>query len=125
MEKTILIIEDDPILLKMYTKKFEKDGFKVIGGVDGQDGLDKLAAASPKPNAILLDVMLPKLDGYEVLKRIKEDAAVKEIPVILSTNLGGGEEDKKKGRELGAADFLVKSEHTPAEIVEKIKSYIK
>ncbi|KKQ90582.1 MAG: OmpR family response regulator [Berkelbacteria bacterium GW2011_GWA1_39_10] len=121
--KTILIIEDDPILLKMYAKKFEKDGFQVSQAVDGQDGLDKLA--NSEPAAILLDIMLPKVDGFEVLRRIKEDPKTKDIPVVLSTNLGGGEEDRKKGQDLGAADYLIKSDNTPAQIVEKIKGYIK
>jgi len=124
-QKTIFIVEDDPILIKMYTKKFEKDGFKVLGAIDGQDALDKLATIDPVPNAILLDVMLPKIDGFEVLKKIKENPKTKDIPVILSTNLGGGVQDKEKGQALGAADFLIKSEFTPAQIVEKIKSYIK
>ena len=123
--KTIFIVEDDPILIKMYTKKFEKDGFKVLQAVDGQEAVDKLQTLEPIPGAILLDVMLPKLDGFEVLKKIKENPKTKDIPVILSTNLGGGAQDKEKGQSLGAADFLVKSEFTPAQIVEKIKGYIK
>jgi len=123
--KTILIVEDDPILIKMYTKKFEKDGFKVLQAVDGQEAVDKLQTLELAPGAILLDVMLPKLDGFEVLKKIKENPKTKDIPVILSTNLGGGAQDKEKGQALGAVDFLVKSEFTPAQIVEKIKGYIK
>ncbi|OGD56067.1 hypothetical protein A2V71_03910 [Candidatus Berkelbacteria bacterium RBG_13_40_8] len=122
---TIMIVEDDPILLKMYSKKFSTDGFEVLSAVDGQDAIDKLNQATTKPGVVLLDVMLPKLDGFEVLKKIKEDPATKDIPVILSTNLGGGEADKKKGESLGAADYLIKSDYTPAQIVEKIKGYIK
>jgi len=123
--KTIFIIEDDSILLKMYTKKFEKDGFKVLGAVDGQEAIDKLTNLSPVPNAILLDIMLPKIDGFEVLKKIKENPQTKDIPVILSTNLGGGQQDREKGKSLGAEDFLIKSDYTPAQIVEKIKGYIR
>ena len=125
MGKTILIVEDDSILLKMYTKKFEKDGFKVLQAIDGQEALDKIGSLEPSPGVILLDIMLPKIDGFEVLKKIKENPKTKDIPVILSTNLGGGEEDRQKGKTLGAVDFLVKSEYTPAQIVEKIKGYIK
>ena len=125
MGKTIFIVEDDPILLKMYTKKFEKDGFKVLQAIDGQEALDKIGSLEPTPGAILLDIMLPKIDGFEVLKKIKENPKTKDIPVILSTNLGGGEEDRQKGKALGAVDFLVKSEYTPAQIVEKIKGYLK
>ena len=122
-QKTILIVEDDPVLVKMYQKKFEKDGFRAETAFDGQEALDKVTQV--KPNVILLDIMLPKIDGFEVLKKIKENPAIKEIPVVLSTNLGGGEADKKKGMALGAVDYLVKSDFTPAQIVEKIKSYIK
>lgn len=119
----IFIVEDDPILLKMYTKKFEKDGFEVDSAVDGQEAVEKIPTASP--SVVLLDIMLPKLDGFAVLKKIKENSATKEIPVILSTNLGGGEADRQKGQQLGATDYLIKSDFTPAQIVEKIKSYIK
>lgn len=91
---------------------------------DGQAGLDALAQASPKPNIILLDVMLPKVNGFEVLGKVKADPASKGIPVILLTNLGGGEEDRKKGMEMGAVDYLVKSDLTPAQIVEKVKALI-
>lgn len=121
----IFIVEDDPILLKMYTKKFEKDGFQVDSAVDGEEAVQKIGASSPAPGVILLDVMLPKLDGFGVLEKIKQNPAVKDVPVILSTNLGGGEEDRKKGQQLGATDYLIKSDYTPAQIVEKIKSYIK
>lgn len=123
MDKTILIVEDDPVLVKMYQKKFEKDGFKVETAVDGQEALDKVGSITPA--IILLDVMLPKVDGFEVLKQIKTKPETKDIPVVLSTNLGGGETDRKKGMDLGAADYLVKSDFTPAQIVEKIKGYIK
>jgi CheY-like chemotaxis protein len=125
MSKTIMVIEDDPILLKMYSKKFQTDGFEVLQAVDGQEALEKIQGATVLPNAILLDVMLPRLDGFEVLKKIKEDPKTKDIPVFLSTNLGGGEQDREKGKKLGAVDYLVKSDFTPAQIVEKIKGYIK
>lgn len=122
--KVILIVEDDPILLKMYQKKFEKDGFKVEIAVDGQEAIDKVATLNP-PSVILLDVMLPKVDGFEVLKKIKENPKMKDVPVILSTNLGGGAEDRQKGQDLGAVDYMIKSDFTPAQIVEKVKGYIK
>jgi len=123
-QKTILLVEDDQILIRMYTRKFEKEGFKVLTAYDGQAGLDALAKASPKPNIILLDVMLPKVNGFEVLGRVKTEEASKGIPVILLTNLGGGEEDRKKGMEMGAVDYLVKSDMTPAQIVEKVKALV-
>lgn len=120
--KTILLVEDDQILVRMYTRKFEKEGYKVLSAFDGEGGLSVLQQATPKPNVILLDVMLPKINGFELLGKIKQDPQSKDIPVILLTNLGGGEADRKKGLDMGAKDYLVKSDMTPAQIVEKIKS---
>lgn len=124
-QKTILLVEDDQILVRMYTRKFEKEGFKVLSAFDGEEGLSTLQGASPKPNIILLDVMLPKINGFELLGKIKQEPATKDIPVILLTNLGGGEADRKKGLQMGAADYLVKSDMTPAQVVEKVRGYIK
>lgn len=124
-QKTILLVEDDQILVRMYTRKFEKEGFKVFSAFDGEEGLSTLQGASSKPNIILLDVMLPKINGFELLGKIKQEPATKDIPVILLTNLGGGEADRKKGLQMGAADYLVKSDMTPAQVVEKIKSIIR
>ena len=121
-QKTILLVEDDQILIRMYTRKFEKEGFKVLAAFDGELGWQTLQAASPKPNIILLDVMLPKINGFELLGKIKAEPTTKDIPVILLTNLGGAEADRQKGIELGAADYLVKSDLTPAQVVEKIKA---
>lgn len=123
-QKTILLVEDDQILVKMYTRKFEKEGFKVLSAFDGEGGLNVLTQASPKPNIILLDVMLPKFNGFELLEKIKADEASKNIPVILLTNLGGGEADRERGMKLGAVDYLVKSDMTPTQIVEKVKGVV-
>lgn len=120
-QKTILLVEDDQILVRMYTRKFEKEGFKVLSAFDGEEGLSRLQQATPNPNIILLDIMLPKMNGFELLSKIKQEPATKDIPVILLTNLGGGEADRKKGIDMGAADYLVKSDMTPAQIVEKVK----
>jgi len=123
-QKTILLIEDDQILLRMYTKKFETEGFEVLVATDGEEGLKMLEQTSPKPNVILADVMLPKMNGFEFLEKVKLDEATKNIPVILLTNLGGGEQDKEKGKSLGAVDYLVKSEITPSQIIEKVNKLI-
>jgi len=122
--KTILLIEDDQILLRMYTKKFETEGFEVSVAVDGEEGLKILEAASPKPDIILADVMLPKMNGFEFLEKAKQNEATKNVPVILLTNLGGGMQDKEKGKALGAADYLVKSEVTPSQIIEKVNKLL-
>lgn len=124
MEKNIkiLMVEDDPFLLSMYSAKFEMDNFIVVIADDGERGVE--LAKKEIPDIILLDIMLPKLDGFEVLKRIKADAKTKDIPVILLTNLNQKNE-MEKGMSLGAADFLIKAHYLPSEVVTKIKSTLK
>ena len=119
----ILITEDDPLLVKMYADAFRNFGYDVETAFDGEDGLKKLKAMEPKPTVILSDVMMPKMNGLDMLKKIKEDPGLKHIPVVMLTNLGG-EDDAKRGLELGAVTYLVKSEYTPKEIVEKMKEII-
>ncbi len=118
----ILIVEDDQTLRDMYSAKFLSEGFEVIQADNGVDGLD--LAKTKKPAAILLDVMMPKLDGFATLKELKADKNMKKIPVVMLTNLGQ-DEDIKKGKELGAADYFVKANQTPSEIVDKVKVLIK
>ena len=123
MEKNkILIVEDDQMIASMYKTKFEADGFECLMAIDGPAGLEMIK--KEKPNLVMLDVMLPQLDGFSILKEIKNDAKTKNIPVIMLTNLST-DEDKKKGEELGAVDYLVKASLTPAEISKKIKDYLK
>lgn len=124
-QKTIILVEDDQIILRMYSKKFAKEGFKVIQATDGEAGWQALQESSSKPDVALLDIMLPKMNGFELLKKIKADENLKEMPVILLTNLGSGPIDKEKGRKLGAALYLIKSELTPAQVVENVKGVIK
>jgi DNA-binding response OmpR family regulator len=117
----VLIVEDDQMLSEMYGSKFEAEGFTVLRASDGVEGL-KLAETE-KPAAILLDVIMPKLDGFATLEKLKANKATAKIPVIMLTNLGQ-EEDVKKGKELGAADYFVKANQTPSEIVAKVKSLV-
>lgn len=118
---TVLIIEDEPMISSMYQTKFGMEGFTVATAGDGQDGLEK--ARTLAPAVILLDIILPKLDGFAVLQEIRKDDQISKTPVILLSNLGQ-DEDVKKGKELGADDYFVKSNHTPAEIVDKVKALI-
>jgi DNA-binding response OmpR family regulator len=115
----VLLIEDEKMLSTMYATKFAKEGYDLVQAFDGEEGIAK--AKSEKPAVILLDIIMPKLDGFAVLKMLKSDAALKSIPVVLLTNLGQ-DEDIKKGKELGAIDYFIKANHTPAEVVEKVKS---
>src|SRR3990167_7253697 len=114
----ILIVEDDTFLAGIYANKFEREGFEVLLSIDGELGLQ--SAKKNKPDIILLDVLLPKLDGFEVLEKIKAEAATRAIPVVLLTNLGQ-KEDVDKGLKLGAADYLIKAHFMPAETVDKVK----
>lgn len=116
----ILLVEDDPLLVDLYSTAFKKFGYEVETSFNGEEGLKKLLETKKKPTIILSDVMMPKMHGLELLAKIKESPDLKKIPVILLTNLGK-EEDIKKGLELGAVTYLIKSEYTPKEIVEKVK----
>ncbi len=122
MNKKILIVDDDPMLRKMYAKKFEIAGFEVEISANGEEGIQK--AQSFNPNLIISDVMMPKLDGFGLLKKIKEEPDLKNIPVILLTNVGGSDDDKDRGIKAGAADYLIKSQHSPNEIIEISKKYL-
>ena len=118
----MLLIEDDTFLGNIYKTKFEIEGFKVSVSENGEAGLSD--AKKKKPDVILLDILLPKMDGFTVLKHLKEDDSVKEIPVILLTNLGQ-KDDVEKGLEMGAADYLIKAHFKPSEVLNKVKKVLK
>ncbi len=117
----ILIIEDDSYISDMYRIKLESSGYEVIIAGDGIEGFKALE--KQKPNIILLDIVMPKMDGFNVLKMIKNNSNCKNIPVILLTNLGQ-EENVKRGFELGAVSYIIKAHFTPSEVVEKIKGVL-
>jgi len=118
----VLIVDDDAFLSGIYATKLELEGFAVVTARDGDEGLK--AAFKEKPDLILLDVLMPKLDGFEVLKRLKAEESTKATPVIMLTNLGQ-KEDIEKGLEEGAIDYLIKAHFVPAEAVAKIKKVLK
>ncbi|PJC22675.1 response regulator [candidate division WWE3 bacterium CG10_big_fil_rev_8_21_14_0_10_48_23] len=120
----VLIIDDDRLLVTMYEQKFRKDGLEVITALNGGDGLKKIK--EEKPALVLLDIMMPKMNGLEVLGEVKKDPEIKNIPVILLTNLArdSGEEDIEKGLELGAVTYLVKSQLRPSQVVVKVKEIL-
>ncbi len=120
-KKKILIVEDDQDVRELYAEVLRDEGFDVEEAVDGQSGLAKVLEGSY--DLLLLDIMLPKFDGLEVLKTIKEKAKVKGIPVVLLTNLGR-ESIIKEGFSLGADGYLIKSEYTPEEIVGEVKKFL-
>lgn len=120
--KKILIIEDDKFLRELIAKKILSEGMDAIEAKDGEEGLKKLE--EEKPSLVLLDLILPGIDGFEVLAQIKKDPTLPQIPIIILSNLGQ-RDDVEKGLSLGALDFLIKAHFTPQEIIEKIKSVLK
>jgi len=117
----ILVVEDDKFLREMISRKLDKEGYEVAQAVDGEKGEVKIK--EEKPDLVLLDLILPGIDGFEVLERMKNDSEVSEIPVVILSNLGQKSE-VERGLNLGAVDFLIKAHFTPAEIVKKIREII-
>jgi len=115
----ILLVEDDAILVEMYQAKFELEGHDVRIATNGEECLKVLQEY--KPELILLDILMPKLNGFHVLKEIKKQPELRTIPVILLTNLGQAEVDMNQelAKALGVSDYLIKSHHTPDEVVAK------
>ena len=118
MPKTILFIEDESALQKTFGDILREEGYEMISALDGEVGLR--LAKEKKPDLILLDLILPRVHGFDVLKKLKEDKETKEIPVIVLTNLEGiGDVDK--ALEMGATTYLVKAQYSLEEVVDKIK----
>lgn len=117
MEK-VLIIDDDQALRQLYVLELATNNFSVAEAGDGEEGLAK--ARSEKPTLILLDIMMPGMDGMAVLAKLKQDPETKDIPVVMLTNFGQ-EDLVKQAFDLGATDYLLKYKVTPAEMVEKVK----
>jgi DNA-binding response OmpR family regulator len=116
--KKILVIEDDAFLRDLINKKLSSAGFAISEAADGESGLT--STQENKPDLILLDLLLPAIDGFEVLSKLKADPVTHPIPVIILSNLGQ-KEDIDKGLKLGAADYLIKAQFTPEEIIVKVK----
>lgn len=117
----ILIVEDDPLISRMYQKIFAFENYKVEMAADGQEGLAK--ARSTKPSIILLDVMMPKMNGLEVLDHLKADAETKDIPVVILTNLSS-KADAETAISKGAVKFIIKSEQDPKEVSGMVKEVL-
>ena len=118
----VLIVEDDLVLSKMYEEKFKLEGFSVLIARDGGEGYQ--LALNEKIDCILLDLMLPRVSGFEMLERLSEDEDAKKIPVIALTNLAERDE-REKVLKLGAREYLVKAMQTPEQVVNKIKDYLR
>lgn len=117
--KKILFIEDESALQKAMGAILKQDGYEIVSALNGEDGLKM--AQKEIPDLIVLDLVLPKLHGFEVLKELKEDKKTKNIPVIVLTNLEGAQ-DVEKAIKMGATTYLVKSSYSLEEVTDKIKS---
>lgn len=120
-KKRILVVEDEEFYRKMYQLKFNKSGFEVKSAGDGAEGLK--IAKDFKPEIILLDIVMPVMDGFATLETIKGDPQLKNVPVVMMTNLSS-DADRNKAMTSGAVDYWVKADLTPAETVEKINSLL-
>ena len=118
MSKKILFIEDESALQKTFGDVLKQEGYQMLSALDGEVGLRLVK--TEKPDLILLDLILPKINGFEVLEKLKEDQETKDIPVIVLTHLEEME-DVQKAIELGAKDYLVKANYSLKEVVEKVK----
>ncbi len=118
----ILLVEDDPFLIDIYTTKLEQDGFSVNVAKNGQEAFELLK--KKVPDLLVLDIVLPQTDGWDVLGKIKENEKWRKIPVVILSNLGQKAE-VEKGLRLGAEKYLIKAHYTPAEVVEEIKKILK
>jgi CheY-like chemotaxis protein len=117
----VLIIEDDPLMSRMYQKIFTFEKYEVEMAGDGEEGLTKAAAV--QPTIILCDVMMPKMNGLQVLEKLKTDDKTKQIPVVMLTNLAG-QQDAETALAKGAVKYIIKSEHDPKEVVNMVKEII-
>ena len=118
----ILIVEDDAFISEMYSNKLKKAGFEIQVIKDGEEAIKQIPEI--KPDLILLDIVLPKMDGFEILKRIKENPQMQNIKVVLLTNLGQ-EEDIKKGLQLKADAYMIKAHFTPTQVVDQVNELLK
>lgn len=120
--KKVLIVEDDEFLRSLTAKRIEKENITVVVATDGEAALP--TAEKENPDIILLDLLLPGIDGFAVLEKLKAHDTLKKVPVIVFSNLGQPE-DIQKAKGLGATDFLVKANFTLDDVIEKIQGYLK
>ncbi|OGF27272.1 hypothetical protein A2331_03565 [Candidatus Falkowbacteria bacterium RIFOXYB2_FULL_34_18] len=117
----ILLAEDDKFIARAYTDGLTRSGYEVIAVTDGQEAIKQ--AKEKKPDIILLDLIMPVKNGFEALEEIKSDKNMKDVPVLILSNLGQ-DTDIKKGRDLGAVDYLIKSDYSMTEVIKKINKYL-
>jgi len=121
ISKKILIIEDEEILMNLLQRKLIQEGYDVVVARDGDEGLKLMKETSP--DLILLDILMPRMGGIEVMEAMQKDSDLKNIPVVIISNSGQPVEIDK-AQKLGAKDWLIKTEFDPREVVEKVKKQI-
>ena len=120
MEK-VLLVEDDQFLIDIYTTKLKSEGFDLLLAQEGEEALEKIK--NDKPDLVILDIVLPNVDGWQVLKQIKDIQGAEKIKILVLSNLGQKEE-VEKGLKLGADKYLIKSNFTPSQVVAELKKLI-
>jgi len=116
--KAILVVEDDKFLRELICKRLRDEKFAVFEAIDGEEAFKVLDKETV--DLVLLDIILPGVNGFEILKRLKEDPTIAHVPVMMLTNLGQ-KSDVERGQELGADEYMVKAQYTPKEIIDRIK----
>jgi len=119
--KTILLAEDDPLIVEIYTKKLNEAGFQLEVAERGEEALRKLK--EKKFDLLLLDIVLPGISGWEILEKIREDENLKDLKVIILSNLGQKTE-VEKGFKLGAVRYLIKAHYSPSEVVKEVREIL-
>jgi CheY-like chemotaxis protein len=123
MAKRILLVEDENIMIDLLQRKLSREGYEVFVARNGEEGLKKMREMDPRPDLILLDIIMPKMGGFEVMEEMAKDEDLKKIPVIVISNSGQPVE-LDKAKKLGARDWLIKTEFDPQEVLEKVKNQI-
>ncbi len=121
---TIIIAEDEDDLIETYVIALNQGGFDVLKAKNGIEVLELLDKYFEDIKLLILDIVMPKMDGFEVLEKMKRDPRFQEIPVFMSTNLDN-EEDKKEALEMGAKEYFIKSRHTPSQLAEEVEKFLK
>ncbi len=119
--KKVLIVEDDQLIFSILSRELSDAGFEVSNAFDGEQAI--AVTREKHPDLVLLDILLPRMNGFEVLAALKADTELSPIPVVILSNLGQPE-DIQKGRELGAIDYMVKVEFEPKQIVTKVRALL-
>ena len=118
----ILVVDDDPFILDMYVIKFKEQGFQIDTATDGKMALERIDAG--KPDIVLLDVVMPKMDGFDVIKKIQDSKTPRAFKILFLTNFGQ-KEDVERGMQMGADGYIIKAHFTPSEVVAKVKELLK